>query len=46
MSLHMRGLPVPRNINPPIAMINKTNYGNWKIPLQERQCPPWEQLVR
>jgi ribose transport system substrate-binding protein len=43
---HMRGLPVPRNINLPVAMIDKTNYAAWKIPLQDRQCPTWEQLVK
>jgi len=43
---HMRGLPVPRNINLPVAMIDKSNYTAWKIPLQERQCPSWEQLVK
>jgi ribose transport system substrate-binding protein len=42
---HLRGLPVPRKINLPVMMIDKTNYADLKIPVKERQCPEWARLV-
>ena len=43
---HLRGLPVPRTINLPVQMIDKTNYTRWKVPLEQQQCLLWEELVR
>jgi ribose transport system substrate-binding protein len=42
---HLRGLPVPRTIHLPMEIIDKANCARWKIPLEQQQCPSWEELV-
>ena len=42
----LRGLPVPREINLPVEMIDRFNVARFKMPLAQQQCPAWEALVR
>jgi ribose transport system substrate-binding protein len=42
---HLRGLPVPREIELPVQIVDATNYQPWDKPLEERECPRWEDVV-
>jgi ribose transport system substrate-binding protein len=42
---HLRGEPVPKAIDVPVVLIDKSNYQAWKRPLTQRPCPRWEQVV-
>jgi ribose transport system substrate-binding protein len=43
---HLKGLPVPEKIMLPAEIIDKTNYKAWLVPVGERPCPKWEEIVR
>jgi ribose transport system substrate-binding protein len=43
---HLKGQPVPDKIILPTEIIDKTNYKAWLIPVGERTCPTWEEIVR
>ena len=43
---HLRGLPVPRDIELPVQIVDASNYQPWDRPLEERECPKWEEVVR
>lgn len=42
---HLNGEPVPAEITVPSVLIDKTNLGPWKVPLEERDCPAWDEIV-
>lgn len=42
---HLRGEPVPREIELPVQIVDATNYQPWNRPLEERKCPRWEDVV-
>jgi ribose transport system substrate-binding protein len=42
---HLRGQPVPRTIHLPIEIIDKANCAKFIVPLEQLQCPAWEELV-
>jgi ribose transport system substrate-binding protein len=42
---HLNGQPVPASIMVPAALIDRSNYGAWKVPVAERPCPRWEEFV-
>jgi ribose transport system substrate-binding protein len=37
---------VPHKIILPTEIIDKTNYKAWLIPVAERPCPTWDEVVR
>jgi ribose transport system substrate-binding protein len=43
---HLRGQPVPAEIMLPVQVVNRTNCQPWDRPLEERECPRWEDVVR
>ncbi len=42
---HLRGEKVPREIDVPTALIERANIAQWKLPMEQRPCPPWDELV-
>jgi ribose transport system substrate-binding protein len=43
---HLRGEKVPRHIELPVQVVDRTNYGPWDRPFEERECPRWEDVVK
>jgi ribose transport system substrate-binding protein len=43
---HLAGQPVPKEIMVPAALIDRANIGKWKVPMIDRPCPKWEEIVR
>jgi ribose transport system substrate-binding protein len=43
---HVRHLPVPREFNFPPNVIDLTNYQGLDVPESDRQCPPWETVIK
>jgi len=43
---HLKGQTVPDKIILPTEIIDKTNYKAWLIPVGERPCPTWDEIVR
>lgn len=43
---HLRGQPVPRDIDLPVQIVDAANCQPWDRPLEERECPKWEEVVR
>ena len=42
---HLRGEKVPRHIELPVQVVDRTNYHPWDRPFEERECPRWEDVV-
>ena len=42
---HLRGQAVPEEIILPVSIVDRTNYSPWDVPLAERPCPRWEDIV-
>jgi len=42
---HVRGEPVPPEIILPAQVVDRTNFLPWDKPLEERECPRWEDVV-
>jgi ribose transport system substrate-binding protein len=42
---HLRGKPVPRDIELPVQIVDAGNCAPWDRPLEERECPRWEDVV-
>ena len=42
---HLKGEKVPDKIILPAEMIDKTNYKAWLVPVADRPCPKWEEIV-
>jgi len=42
---HLRGEAVPGEILLPVQVVDGTNYQPWDVPLAERQCPRWSDVV-
>ena len=42
---HLRGECVPAEILLPVQVVDATNYEPWDLPLEERACPRWEDIV-
>jgi ribose transport system substrate-binding protein len=42
---HLRGEAVPASIMVPAALIDRTNYRQWKVPFALRPTPAWEEIV-
>jgi len=43
---HLRGETVPREIILPVKIVDASNYQPWDRPLEERECPKWEDEVK
>ena len=43
---HLRGEKVPEKIMLPAEIIDRTNYKAWLVPVEQRTCPEWEEVVR
>jgi ribose transport system substrate-binding protein len=42
---HLRGENVPRDIDVPTVLIERSNIAQWKLPMDRRPCPSWEEIV-
>jgi len=43
---HLRGETVPAEIILPVQIVDRSNYQPWDRPLEQRQCPRWDDMVR
>jgi ribose transport system substrate-binding protein len=43
---HLRGRPVPKEIILPSTVIDKSNYQPYDVPLESRECPSWDSVVK
>jgi ribose transport system substrate-binding protein len=43
---HLRGEPVPREIELPVQIVDAANYQPWDRPLEDRECPRWDDMVK
>ncbi len=43
---HLRGERLPEKIMLPAEIIDKSNYREWLVPVDQRTCPEWEEVVR
>jgi ribose transport system substrate-binding protein len=43
---HLDGKPVPSEILLPAALIDRRNIELWTVPMADRPCPAWEEIVR
>ena len=43
---HLGGQPVPSEIMVPAALIDRGNIEQWTVPMAERPCPAWDEIVR
>jgi ribose transport system substrate-binding protein len=43
---HLRGEPVPEEIMVPAALIDRSNIDHWTVPMADRPCPAWDEIVR
>ena len=42
---HLRGETVPSEIILPVQIVDRTNFQPWDRPLDERECPRWDEVV-
>jgi ribose transport system substrate-binding protein len=43
---HLRREPLPDKVMLPAEIIDKTNYKAWLVPVDQRRCPEWSEVVR
>ena len=43
---HLKGEPLPEKIMLPAEIIDKSNYKAWLVPVEQRTCPEWSEVVR
>ena len=43
---HLKGEPLPEKILLPARIIDRTNYQAWLVPVEQRTCPEWAEVVR
>jgi ribose transport system substrate-binding protein len=43
---HLRREPLPDKVMLPAEVIDKTNYKAWLVPVDQRTCPEWSEVVR
>lgn len=43
---HLRGMAVPAEIMLPADIIDRGNVAPWLVPIEERHCPAWEEIVK
>ncbi len=42
---YLRGEKVPRDIEVPTTLIDRSNVAQWKLPMEQRPCPAWREVV-
>lgn len=42
---HLGGEAVPGEIILPVTIVDRSNYQAWDLPLEQRQCPHWRDVV-
>ncbi|WP_084803993.1 sugar ABC transporter substrate-binding protein [Bradyrhizobium sp. NAS80.1] len=43
---YLRHEPLPEKIILPAEVIDKSNYQSWLVPVPQRSCPEWSEIVR
>jgi ribose transport system substrate-binding protein len=43
---HLKGEKLPEKIMLPAEIIDKTNYKAWLVPVDQRSCPEWSEVVK
>jgi ribose transport system substrate-binding protein len=43
---HLKREPLPDKVMLPAEIIDKTNYTAWLVPVDQRSCPEWSEVVR
>jgi ribose transport system substrate-binding protein len=43
---HLKQEPLPEKVILPAEVIDKTNYKAWLVPVDQRSCPEWTDVVR
>lgn len=43
---HLKGEPLPEKIMLPAEIIDRTNYKAWLVPVEQRTCPEWAEVIR
>lgn len=43
---HLKKEPLPEKVMLPAEVIDKTNYKAWLVPVEQRTCPEWSDVVR
>ena len=43
---HLKREPLPEKVILPAEIIDKTNYKAWLVPVDQRSCPEWADVVR
>ncbi|MBX9649027.1 MAG: sugar ABC transporter substrate-binding protein [Xanthobacteraceae bacterium] len=43
---HLKREPLPDKVMLPAEVIDKTNYKAWLVPVDQRTCPEWSEVVR
>jgi ribose transport system substrate-binding protein len=43
---HLKQEPLPEKVILPAEVIDKTNYKAWLVPVDQRSCPEWSDIVR
>lgn len=43
---HLKREPLPEKVMLPAEIIDKTNYKAWLVPVEQRSCPEWTDVVR
>jgi ribose transport system substrate-binding protein len=43
---HLKGEPLPEKIMLPAEVIDRSNYQAWLVPVDQRICPEWSEIVR
>jgi ribose transport system substrate-binding protein len=43
---HLKREPLPEKVMLPAEIIDKTNYKAWLVPVDQRACPEWTEVVR
>jgi ribose transport system substrate-binding protein len=43
---HLKGEPLPEKIMLPAEIIDRTNYKAWLVPVEQRTCPEWVEVIR
>ena len=43
---HLKREPLPKKVMLPAEIIDKTNYKVWLVPVDQRSCPEWTDVVK
>jgi len=43
---HLKREPLPEKVMLPAEIIDRTNYKAWLVPVEQRSCPEWTDVVR